>query len=104
MGHRPDILISDLGMPGDDGLNLIRKLREWERTHGGALPAIALTAFASIQDRTRAREAGFQTHVTKPAPPAELVILVGSLIENGLRSDNNTGKRGELVGSRDAPG
>jgi PAS domain S-box-containing protein len=78
---RPDILISDLSMPSEDGVSLIRKLREWERTHGGALPAIVLTAFGRAQDRTRALEAGFQTHVTKPVESAELVIMVRSLID-----------------------
>jgi PAS domain S-box-containing protein len=84
---RPDILISDLSMPGEDGIRLIRKLREWERTHGGALPAIALTAFGCAKDRAHALEAGFQTHVTKPAEPAELVIMVRTLIEKGLVRD-----------------
>jgi PAS domain S-box-containing protein len=102
---RPDILISDLSMPGEDGISLVGKLRGWEQTRGyGAMPAVALSAFGRHQDRKRALEAGFQAHVTKPAESAELVILVESLIENGLRSDNNTGKRGERAGSRDAPG
>jgi PAS domain S-box-containing protein len=102
---RPDILISDLSMPGENGISLMGKLREWEQTRGyGAMPAVALSAFGRAQDRKRALEAGFQAHVTKPAESAELVILVESLIENGLRSDNNTDKRGERVGSRDAPG
>jgi PAS domain S-box-containing protein len=93
-GPRPDILISDLSMPGEDGINLIRKLREWERAHGGALPAVALTAFGRAQDRIRALEAGFQTHVSKPAEPAELIIVVSSLIKNGLPPDKNTGSEG----------
>jgi PAS domain S-box-containing protein len=90
----PDILISDLSMPGEDGYSLIRKLREWERKHGGALPAVALSAFGSAQDRIRALEAGFQTHVAKPTEPAELVVVVRSLIQNGLRSDKNTEQEG----------
>jgi len=89
---RPDILISDLAMPGEDGISLIRKLREWERAHGGALPAIALTAFGAAHDRIGALEAGFQTHVAKPAEPAELVVMVRSLIQNGLRPNKNTGR------------
>jgi PAS domain S-box-containing protein len=90
-GPRPDILISDLSMPGEDGISLIGKLREWERTHGGALPAVALTAYGRAQDRIRALEAGFQTHVPKPAEPAELIVVVRSLIQNGLRPNKNTG-------------
>src|SRR5262245_14915769 len=93
-GARPDILISDLSMPVEDGISLIRKLREWERTHGGALPAVALTAFARAKDRIRALEAGFQTHVAKPALPAELVVLVRSLIQKGLLQDKNTWQEG----------
>jgi CheY-like chemotaxis protein len=93
-GPRPDILISDLSMPGEDGISLIRKLREWEQAHGGALPAVALTAFGRAQDRIRALEAGFQTHVAKPADPAELIVAVRSLIQNCLRPYKNTGSGG----------
>jgi signal transduction histidine kinase/CheY-like chemotaxis protein len=93
-GPRPDILISDLSMPVEDGISLITKLREWERTHGGAMPAVALTAFGRAQDRIRALEAGFQTHATKPAELAELIVVVRSLIQNGLRPNKNTGSRG----------
>jgi CheY-like chemotaxis protein len=89
-GPRPDILISDLSMPGEDGISLILELREWERTHGGALPAVALTAFGRAKDRIRALEAGFQTHVTKPTEPAELVVVVRSFIQNGLWPGKNT--------------
>ena len=71
-------------------MSLIGKLREWERTYGGALPAIALTGSGRAQDRKRALEAGFQTHVCKPAEPAELIIMVRTLIENGLRPNKNT--------------
>jgi hypothetical protein len=91
---RPDVLISDLSMPGEDGVSLISRLREWERSHGGALPAVALSAFGRAQDRIRALEAGFQTHVAKPAKPAELVVVVRSLIQNGLWPDKNTGQEG----------
>jgi PAS domain S-box-containing protein len=90
-GPRPDILISDLSMPVEDGISLISKLREWERTHGGALPAVALTAFGRAQDRMRALEAGFQTHVAKPTEPAELIVVIRSLTKNGLQTDKNNG-------------
>jgi CheY-like chemotaxis protein len=79
-------------MPGENGISLIRKLREWERTRSGALPAVALTAFSRTQDRIRVLEASFQTHLAKPAELAKLVIVVRSLIQNGLRSDKNTGE------------
>jgi CheY-like chemotaxis protein/anti-sigma regulatory factor (Ser/Thr protein kinase) len=90
---RPDILISDLAMPGNDGIGLIRELREWERAQGHkALPAVALSAFGRAQDRIHALEAGFQTHVAKPAESAELIVAVRSLIQNGSRPDKNTGQ------------
>jgi PAS domain S-box-containing protein len=90
-GPRPDILISDLSMPDEDGISLIRKLREWERRQGhDVLPAIALTAFGRAQDRTDALEAGFQMHVIKPAGLAELVVAVRSLILDDLRPDKHT--------------
>jgi CheY-like chemotaxis protein len=101
---RPDILISDISMPGEDGVSLIRKLREWERTHDGALPAVALTAFGRAKDRAVALKAGFQMHMAKPAEPAELVVVVESLMENGAQSNKNSEMKGDRAGSHDAPG
>jgi len=75
---RPDVLASDIGMPGEDGYDLIRQIRAGGRT-ARWLPAIALTAFARAEDRKRAMLAGFQTHVSKPVDPAELVAVVASL-------------------------
>jgi len=84
---RPDVLVSDLAMPGEDGYSLISKMREWERARGAdALPAIALTAFGRPEDRTRTLYAGFQMHVTKPVEPAELAVVVRSLITREWRS------------------
>jgi CheY-like chemotaxis protein len=91
-GRRPDVLICDLAMPGEDGFNLIHKLREWEKAHDGIMPALALTAFGRIEDRTRALYAGFQMHITKPVEPVELAIVVRSLIERGWQSKVKTGK------------
>ncbi len=76
---RPDILVSDIGMPDQDGYDLIRQVRA--RLAAKALPAVALTAFARSEDRRRALLAGFQTHVAKPVDPAELVAVVASLVE-----------------------
>ncbi|HEX5085367.1 MAG TPA: ATP-binding protein [Blastocatellia bacterium] len=92
--RRPDVLVCDLAMPGEDGFSLIRKLREWERAHDGVLPAVALTAFGRVEDRTRALYAGFQMHIAKPVEPVELVIVVKSLIERGWQSKVKTGKAG----------
>ena len=69
----PDILISDLSMPDEDGYSLIRQLRQLTPERGGRLPAIALTAFGRTEDRVRVLGAGFQTHVTKPVEAEELV-------------------------------
>jgi PAS domain S-box-containing protein len=76
--QRPDVLISDIGMPGEDGYSLIRRLRASEN-HDQRLPAVALTAYARTEDRLRALAAGFQMHVSKPVNPAELATVVGSL-------------------------
>ncbi|HZW08050.1 MAG TPA: hybrid sensor histidine kinase/response regulator, partial [Phycisphaerales bacterium] len=76
-----NVIISDVGMPDEDGYTFIRKVRQLESGRGAAarLPAIALTAFARSEDRTKALISGFQTHMAKPAEPAELVTLVASL-------------------------
>jgi len=75
----PHVLVSDIGMPDEDGYSLIRKLRELEAQRGGKLPAIALTAYAASDDRRQALLAGFQMHLTKPVDAAELVAVVASL-------------------------
>ena len=76
---RPDVLVSDIGMPDQDGYDFIRQVRS--RVAAKTLPAVALTAFARSEDRRRALLAGFQTHVAKPVDPAELVAVVASLVE-----------------------
>jgi signal transduction histidine kinase/ActR/RegA family two-component response regulator len=76
---KPDVLISDIEMPGEDGYSLIRKIRKIESEQGGWMPAIALTAHARAEDRVRALAAGFQSHVAKPVEPAELVATISSL-------------------------
>ena len=73
---RPDVLVSDLGLPDEDGYALIRQLRQHEREHGGFLPAVALTGYARAEDRTRVLAAGFQAHVAKPAEPVELAAAI----------------------------
>ncbi|HEX3130713.1 MAG TPA: response regulator [Thermoanaerobaculia bacterium] len=73
------ILVSDIGMPGEDGYSLIRKVRARGTERGGNLPAVALTAYARTDDRVRALSAGFQMHLSKPIDPAELVATIGSL-------------------------
>jgi signal transduction histidine kinase len=77
--HTPDILISDIGMPGEDGYDLIRKVRAREAGRAERLPAVALTAYARIEDRLQALTAGYNMHVPKPVEPAELAVVVASL-------------------------
>jgi PAS domain S-box-containing protein len=75
---KPDVLVSDVGMPEQDGYDLIRQVRELRS--GRELPAAALTAFARAEDRRRALLAGFQTHVAKPVDPARLIAVVATLV------------------------
>jgi CheY-like chemotaxis protein len=83
---RPDVLVSDIGMPHEDGYSLIKKLRRHENQDLGTLPALALTAYASVEDRRRALDAGFQLHLAKPVYPDQLVEAVASLAgKNGDR-------------------
>ncbi|WP_437610875.1 ATP-binding protein [Sorangium sp. So ce834] len=77
--EKPDVILSDLGMPGEDGYSLIRRLRAQSPEHGGRIPAAALTAYASAQDRTRALLAGFQSHVPKPIEASELAAVIANL-------------------------
>jgi signal transduction histidine kinase len=78
-GALPDVLISDIGMPGEDGYSLLRKVRARGPERGGDLPAAALTAYARSEDREQALKAGFQTHIAKPVDPIELVGIVARL-------------------------
>ena len=77
--EKPDVLVSDIGMPGKDGYQFIREVRKLSASAGGRTPAIALTAFARSEDRTRAMLAGYQVHISKPIEPQELIATVGSL-------------------------
>ena len=76
---KPDVIVSDIGMPGEDGYAFMHKLRRLPSEEGGTIPAAALTAYARAEDRLRSLSAGFQTHVSKPVDPVELVAVVASL-------------------------
>ena len=78
---KPDILISDIGMPEEDGYDLIRKVRQLSPENGGRIPAIALTGYASLQDRALALEAGYQEHLSKPVDIDELFKLVKNMLD-----------------------
>jgi len=75
----PDIMVSDIGMPGEDGFSLIRRVRARLAQLGSQLPVVALTAYARGEDRATALRAGFNAHVSKPAPSNELVAVIASL-------------------------
>jgi signal transduction histidine kinase len=78
--RRPDLLVSDIGMPGEDGLSLIKRIRTLAHESGGRVPAIALTGFASGDDRRRCLAAGFQGYLSKPVEPEKLIRLAGDLL------------------------
>ena len=77
--NSPDVIVSDIGMPGKDGLEMMRELRARSALKQARIPAIALTAFARSEDRTRAMLAGYQVHLSKPVEPQELLAAVANL-------------------------
>jgi CheY-like chemotaxis protein len=77
--EKPHVLISDIGMPNEDGYWLIQQVRSLDPEQGGAVPAVALTALARAEDRIRALRAGFQAHTPKPVETAELIYVVAGL-------------------------
>ncbi len=83
VAERPDVLVSDVGMPEEDGFSLIRRVRALGPEQGGDTPAVALTAYARAEDRMNAVAAGFQHHVAKPVEPGELITMVASLAQKG---------------------
>jgi PAS domain S-box-containing protein len=76
---RPDVLISDLGMPEEDGYALIKQVRALPEADGGKTPSAALTAYARVEDRTKVLRSGFQIHIPKPVEPAELIAVIANL-------------------------
>jgi len=86
---KPDVLISDIGMPGEDGYMLISKVRRLEAERGGGIPAIALTAYAKDEDRARALSSGFQAYLTKPVEMSELATTIARLAGQGQGSEQS---------------
>ena len=84
---QPHILVSDIAMPDEDGLSLMRRIRALPADRGGKIPAVALTAHSMVQDRLQSLRAGFQSHVPKPVVPEELVEVVTSIVH--LRSSGD---------------
>jgi len=87
---RPDVLVSDIGLPGEDGYDLIRKIRGLPQREGGKTPAIALTGYVSVQDRKLALDAGYQDHIPKPVNPNILLELLVELKVDRKRSAENS--------------
>jgi CheY-like chemotaxis protein len=78
-----DVLVSDIAMPDENGYDLIRNVRAREAKRGGQIPALAVTAYARIEDRAQAIAAGYQQHAAKPIEPAELAAAVATLAGRG---------------------
>jgi PAS domain S-box-containing protein len=77
----PHVIVSDIGMPGEDGYRFIRQIRELERGSGRRIPAIALSAYARGEDRLRALRAGYQVHVAKPVDSLEFTLVLAGLVQ-----------------------
>jgi PAS domain S-box-containing protein len=88
---RPDALVSDIDLSGEDGYALIRQIRQHEAAHGGFLPAIALTGYARAEDRARTLAAGFQVHAPKPIEPAMLTAAIAALTRHPGTTNPNVG-------------
>ena len=88
--NKPGLILSDIGMPVEDGYEFLAKLRRLSGTDGGDIPAVALTAFAHPEDRRRALLAGFKMHLPKPVDPAELIAVVSSLFAANVRGESQT--------------
>ena len=79
----PLVVVSDIGMPGDDGIELMRRIRALPAEQGGRVPAAALTAYARATDRAKVLGAGYMVHLAKPIEPEELLAVVASLARFG---------------------
>ena len=90
----PDVLVSDLEMPNEDGFSLLRRVRRTALRRGVRLPALALTAYGRSEDRIRVLAGGFNLHLAKPADPAELVLAVASLVERATWPGSDAAYRG----------
>ncbi len=80
----PDVLISDIGMPDEDGYSLMRRVRTLSPEQGGGIPAVAVTAFTSVEDRRRALDTGFQAHLSKPIDTDEFIEVIARLTNRSL--------------------
>ncbi len=83
----PDVLVSDVGMPGQDGLEFIRRVRALGVNRGARVPAVALTAYATASDIAKALAAGFNRHLTKPIVVSTIVHVIASLVDDRSSPD-----------------
>ena len=81
----PDVVVADIGMPGEDGYSLIRQLRDRERSRGDRMPAIALTAYGRAEDRALALESGFDAHLRKPVDTDALLMAIATAVGRAPR-------------------
>ena len=84
---KPDVVVSDIEMPGEDGYAFIQQVRSLDSARARNTPAVALTAYARVEDRMRALAAGFQMHVAKPVEPGELAVVIASIAERTRRNE-----------------
>jgi CheY-like chemotaxis protein len=99
----PDVLICDIGMPGQDGYDMIRRVRGRSPESGGIVPAAALTAFAREEDRRRAMTAGYQTHIAKPVDAARFLSAIARLAGRGKIAEIAMAKADTTSTSRGNP-
>jgi CheY-like chemotaxis protein len=85
--ERPDVIVSGIDLPGEDGYALIGRIRQLEAVRGGFLPAVALTSHARVEDRGRALASGFQAHTPKPVEPATLIAAIAAVAGRQDRND-----------------
>jgi CheY-like chemotaxis protein len=81
--YQPHVLVSDIRLPDGDGYALLQRVRAIDAEHGRRTPAIALTAYPRVEDRTRALEAGLTVHLSKPVPPERLAAVIASVAGRG---------------------
>ena len=79
LAENPDVLVSDIGMPDEDSFAFIRRVRALPASERGIIPALAVTAYARVEDRTRALGAGFDMYASKPIEPGEIIAVVATL-------------------------
>jgi CheY-like chemotaxis protein len=86
LAARPQVLVTDIGLPGQDGFALLAAIRALPAAAGGAVPALALTAYARTEDRERALRSGFQAHLAKPVRPDALLAAIAALVRRDVSS------------------